>query len=322
MKFVQATFLYVVYSVTAMAATPSPEELARAVKNLGADEFPVREEATRFLWEAGTEAQAMLEKVRDDPDPEVSQRARQLLQYLQFGIRPDMPDKIRDLITRYREAKEDNRHAIIEDLVKAGPVAYPALVALGRMEPDAEKRMAAFWPLIELTFEKAQAAVTLAEPSPDLLKEAVALSLVCIKIFPEDISPVVGLVIRMADRGLEAQARELFAQVIAHFEGYLAKNPNDEEALNNLAWLCALTRQDLAKATERSRKAVELSPKSAAYLDTLAELQFIQGHQKEALELMKQCLKLEPDSPYFQAQLKRFEANDTKSRPPVNLAGE
>jgi tetratricopeptide (TPR) repeat protein len=322
MKLAQAIFFYLVCAAVTLSATPSSDDIARAVKDLGAEAFKDREAATRFLWEAGADAREALEKVRDDPDPEVSQRARRLLRNIEYGIRPDTPQRVRDLVLEFETAREDARSRIVEDLVRAGPVAYQPLAALGRWEPDPERRMATFWPLIELTGEKSQAALTMAEPSEELLNEVVALARVCMQVFPEDISPAVELVVRLADRGMEGRAKDLFGAMVTRFNAYLAKNPDDAEALNNLAWLGALTRQDLAKSTERSRRAVALRPNTAAYIDTLAELQFIQGHQKEALELMQQCRKLEPDSPYFKAQIERFEKNDAKSKPPLSVVGE
>ena len=59
-----------------------------------------------------------------------------------------------------------------------------------------------------------------------------------------------------------------------------------------------------------ARKAVELEPGNAGYLDTLAEVHFQRGDQAEAIRLMRRCLELTPDRDYYQRQLKRFQAGD------------
>jgi hypothetical protein len=62
---------------------------------------------------------------------------------------------------------------------------------------------------------------------------------------------------------------------------------------------------------------VELAPDQAGLPDTLAEVHFQHGEQDRALELMKRCRKLEPNSEYFRKQLQRIEAGDPKAELPA-----
>ena len=85
---------------------------------------------------------------------------------------------------------------------------------------------------------------------------------------------------------------------------------SDPDALNEFAWWCFENRLNVQEAAELSRRSVELSspgPEQANYLDTLAELVYLQGDAKGALGLIEQALELNPDSRYLQHQLKRFQ---------------
>ena len=63
---------------------------------------------------------------------------------------------------------------------------------------------------------------------------------------------------------------------------------------------------DLDAALKHSQKAVELEPKNAGYMDTLAECHFRKGDRDKALALMKQCAEIDGKNAYFKKQLARF----------------
>jgi tetratricopeptide (TPR) repeat protein len=75
-------------------------------------------------------------------------------------------------------------------------------------------------------------------------------------------------------------------------------------------------RRDLDDALKHSQKAVELEPKAAGYLDTLAEIHFRKGNREKAVELMKKCIEFEPANSYFKKQLVRFKDQSFDSLPP------
>ncbi|MBM4117449.1 hypothetical protein FJ251_06835 [bacterium] len=84
----------------------------------------------------------------------------------------------------------------------------------------------------------------------------------------------------------------------------------DAAALNELAWWCVERKIALAEAEGYARRGVSLAASDAEkanVLDTLAELRAAQGDATEALDLIREALRLTPDSDYLKQQLARFE---------------
>lgn len=138
----------------------------------------------------------------------------------------------------------------------------------------------------------------------------------CLDLLPGDIDLAVQLVPELARHGRDQDADDLFEKVFAVHARLCADYPNSAWCHNNLAWLSARCRRRLDEGLEHSRKAVELTPKHAGNLDTLAEVYFQRGDKAKAVELMKQCIDLDPKHQYFRKQLKRFEAGDPKADVP------
>src|SRR4051794_37466345 len=84
------------------AAGATPEQIARAIYQLGAPQFEVRQAATDQLWRAGTAAHSALQQAAKSSDPEVRTRATDLLNKLRLGIRPDTPPELLALIDQFR----------------------------------------------------------------------------------------------------------------------------------------------------------------------------------------------------------------------------
>ena len=80
--------------------------------------------------------------------------------------------------------------------------------------------------------------------------------------------------------------------------------------------------RDLDDALTHAKKAVEVAPKTAGYIDTLAEVYFRKTDRAKALELMKQCAALEPTNPYYRKQLERFEKKPFDSPLPDEETGD
>jgi len=116
----------------------------------------------------------------------------------------------------------------------------------------------------------------------------------------------------LAKRGEKRRADELFERVAGLYEQQCKEYPRDGGAHNSFAWLAARCRRQLDRALTHAREAVRLTPDSAGYLDTLAEILFQRGEQGEALRLMRRCVELTPGREYYRRQLKRFEAGDPK----------
>jgi hypothetical protein len=107
-------------------------------------------------------------------------------------------------------------------------------------------------------------------------------------------------------------ADELFAGVFAVYESIIRDFPKHATAYNQAAWMAACCRRSLDKGLNYARKAVELSPKTAGYHDTLAEVLFQLGKKDEAIAAQKQAVALAPSRAYFRKQLKRMEAGDPR----------
>jgi hypothetical protein len=80
-----------------LAPPPSvpAERIERWLRELDADEYKVREKATRELARAGSQAEAALRRALDDPSAEVRRRAEQLLHELSPGGSPEEVRRLR-----------------------------------------------------------------------------------------------------------------------------------------------------------------------------------------------------------------------------------
>ncbi len=131
---------------------------------------------------------------------------------------------------------------------------------------------------------------------------------VAARLQPQDIELVVQCYPRLVELGQQQLADDLFEQFEAAMKAQIATWPKDATALNNLAWMYAKCDRQLDAALPMSQQAVGLAPTSAVYLDTLAEVYFRLGDARRALELMQQCVRLDPRDANYRKNLKRFSA--------------
>ncbi|MBZ5515277.1 MAG: rhomboid family intramembrane serine protease [Acidobacteriia bacterium] len=104
---------------------------------------------------------------------------------------------------------------------------------------------------------------------------------------------------------------KIYPEAIKHYQEALKLNPNDAVAHNNLAWLYATSEEqqfrDAKGALEHAQKAVELSHwRVAAFIDTLAEANFVNGRFDEAVTTQARALKLEPRNPEYLDHMARY----------------
>lgn len=88
----------------------------------------------------------------------------------------------------------------------------------------------------------------------------------------------------------------------------LTRGENDASTLNGLAWTCATNGVYLNEALQAAERAVELEPKNAGILDTLAEVHFRMGRADKAIEVGTRALAIEPENTYLADQLRRFQS--------------
>jgi tetratricopeptide (TPR) repeat protein len=133
---------------------------------------------------------------------------------------------------------------------------------------------------------------------------------------PGSAEPALELVPLFDQKKRTKDADELFRSTLEVFEGLMRDYPRSAWVHNQAAWLSACCRRDLEKGLTYARKAVSLSPNSAGYIDTLAELLFQLGKKDEAIAAQKKAIALDPKRAYFRKQLKRIEAGDPKAPRP------
>lgn len=113
---------------------------------------------------------------------------------------------------------------------------------------------------------------------------------------------VMNLFLRTKIRNEETNLKHSAPRFYASNKQKLAHN------LNSLAWLIANTDGDPEEAVFLSRKACDLEPENAAFIDTLSHCYAAQGKFKEAVEHESKAVSLEPHEPHMKKALERFQS--------------
>jgi tetratricopeptide (TPR) repeat protein len=111
----------------------------------------------------------------------------------------------------------------------------------------------------------------------------------------------------MRRSGLLAMHDEAFEKSWKKLTEIMARFPDGENTRNSAAWLASRANRRLDEAEEVSKHALEISPKQAAYLDTMAEIQFARGDRGKAVEFSARGLREDPWDMQLIRQHKRFE---------------
>src|SRR5512135_3530975 len=81
-------------SASAGENRPAPDEqVARLIRELGADDFGTRERATVELRKLGAAAEAELERAARSRDPEVRDRSEMLLREIRWALAPKLAER-------------------------------------------------------------------------------------------------------------------------------------------------------------------------------------------------------------------------------------
>jgi tetratricopeptide (TPR) repeat protein len=148
--------------------------------------------------------------------------------------------------------------------------------------------------------------------------EALREANLALECMPGNVDLATQLVPELDRLGRAREATRLFEKTLTPYEKVCSDYPKYAAGHNSAAWLSACCRRDLEKGLTHARKAVELSPDSAAVLDTLAEVLFQLGKKDEAVATQKKVVALAPKNKYFRKQLKRIEAGDPKVPRPAD----
>lgn len=108
---------------------PSAEELQAALKQLGGETWAEREAASGVVWRAGLDVLPRLETlIKEENDPEVRGRAREIQRHLRRGYIPGLPKETMKLVKSFHEG---NRLQGLSELLMAdgqGPVVANLLM--------------------------------------------------------------------------------------------------------------------------------------------------------------------------------------------------
>ena len=126
------------------------------------------------------------------------------------------------------------------------------------------------------------------------------------KFSPGDVSLGEKTVKKLNQAGATEAADRVYQAVEEYFVEELATYPDSPMSRNNFAWLSATSNRDLEMARRHAKIAVKVRPNVEQYLDTLAEIEFLLGRPKEAFELSKRCVQLNPARNYYRQQKERF----------------
>jgi tetratricopeptide (TPR) repeat protein len=126
------------------SAAPVPvitqEQIDRWVRELGDENFEVREKASEELWKVGERAEKAVEKALTSTDAEVRRRAQELLDKFQWGIYPNTPKELVDLVQQYKSGPGANQTEIIRKLLEAGGPGWKIVMKMARRESNPQMK--------------------------------------------------------------------------------------------------------------------------------------------------------------------------------------
>ena len=126
--------LLVLSLLLAQAEAPTPQAIAKAVRDLSADDFKDREKASEFLWRAGPAAIPALEKAAAGDDFETKFRAQSILDKVRVGITPETPAEIAKLLETFRKGDPNVKINVVRTLQAKGETKV--ILQLMRVEKD------------------------------------------------------------------------------------------------------------------------------------------------------------------------------------------
>jgi tetratricopeptide (TPR) repeat protein len=95
----------------------------------------------------------------------------------------------------------------------------------------------------------------------------------------------------MRAAGLTKQHDAIFQRMWTNATNRIKQFPDCDNSRNSAAWLASRANRNLDEAEGYLKKALEGNPRQAAYLDTMAEVQFARGDRKKAVEFSTRSLE-------------------------------
>lgn len=92
------------------------KSVAEWVQDLSNDQFSVRENATKKIWEIGEAALPDLQVAAKVDDPETAYRARELVRKIELHLTPDTDPEVMRLVERYSRASTDEKQTLLSQM--------------------------------------------------------------------------------------------------------------------------------------------------------------------------------------------------------------
>lgn len=93
------------------------------------------------------------------------------------------------------------------------------------------------------------------------------------------------------------------AKAAPYYREALKIDPQAPVAANNLAWILAETGGNLDEALKLAQIAREKMPDSSSVADTLGWVLYKRGAYRSAIDLFRECVRLEPKNPVYHYHL-------------------
>lgn len=106
--------------------------------------------------------------------------------------------------------------------------------------------------------------------------------------------------------GLLAEHDRWFEESWQHLQQAITRHPGSHNTRNTAAWLASRAMRRLDEAETHLHQALAIMPRQAAYLDTMAEVQFVRGNRNAAIEWSRKAILAQPTDPAIRRQAQRF----------------
>lgn len=114
-------------------------EVAGLVAGLSDDAYLVREQATTALWKLGAAALPALRQAAAAGDPEVADRANELILYISAGVLVDSPEQVKLLVLKFARSEMEQKLVILRKLMMLGQ--WQQVLHLAKLEKSPDVRV-------------------------------------------------------------------------------------------------------------------------------------------------------------------------------------
>jgi len=136
--------------------------------------------------------------------------------------------------------------------------------------------------------------------------KSIALLDQCRQISPNDGSMADHFYPSLRKAGLLREHHAWFDQAWRGITAVIERFPDCENTYNTAGWMAARAQRNLDQAENFVGKALAKSPDQAAYLDTMAEIQFAKGNRQKALDWSSKAVNFMPLDIMIRRQHERF----------------